>query len=566
MNTISLNSLINVSLSVRSYTCVIYVSFVYACSVVMLCVCVICTFVEELFTALAGGKLFSKLDLSHAYLQIPLDESSRRYVTINTHKGLFEYLRLPFGVASAPSIFQRVMENLLQGIPRVCVYLDDILVTGATSEEHLANLEQVLQRLHSAGMRLKREKCAFLLKSVSYLGHVISEEGLRTADEKVAAIVDAPDPRNLTQLRSFLGMVNYYGKFLPDLATRLSPLYQLLKQTSAWHWGPRQRKASKEVKRLLQSSQVLTHFNDQLPLILECDASPYGVGAVLSHEMSDSTERPICFASRTLSPAERNYSHLDKEALAIIFGVKRFHQYLFARSFIIKTDHKPLAYIFDEARGVPTMASGRIQRWALMLGAYQYTIRYRRGSANANADALSRLPLPTKVREVPQPPEVVHLMEHLSSTPLTSTVIKRWTDRDPTLSKVRRWVLEGWPERETDVGSSELVPYHRRRWELGVEGGCVLWGCRVVIPGKGREMALQLLHDGHPGMARMKSLARGYLWWPGMDKAIEERVRGCTACQSTRKDPPVAPLHSWSWPETPWSRTMLAHLRGKCSC
>ena len=167
------------------------------------------------------------------------------------------------------------MENLLQGIPRVSVYLDNILVTGATSEEHLANLEQVLQRLNSAGMCLKREKCAFLLRSVSYLGHVISEEGLHTADEKVAAIVDAPNPQNLTQLRSFLGTVNYYGKFLPDLATRLSPLYQLLKQTSAWHWGPRQRKASKEVKRLLQSSQVLTYFNDQLPLILECDASPY---------------------------------------------------------------------------------------------------------------------------------------------------------------------------------------------------------------------------------------------------------------------------------------------------
>ena len=288
-----------------------------------------------------------------------------------------------------------------------------------------------------------------------------------------------------------------------------------MKHTSAWHWGPRQRKASKEVKRLLQSSHVLTHFNDQLPLILECDASPYGVGAVLSHEMLDSTERPICFTSRTLLQAERNYSHLDKEALAIIFGVKRFHQYLFTHSFIIKTDDKPLPYIFDEARGVPTMVSGRIQRWALMLGAYQYTIRYWRGSANANADALSRLPLPTKVCEVPQPPELVHLMEHLSSTPLTSIVIKRWTDRDsPSLWSVLGSSRGGLREKQMPGAVS---------WDHTIGGGgnsacCVLWGCGIVIPGKGREMALQ------------------------------------------PHDPPVVPLHSWSWPETRWSRIHIDYV------
>ena len=232
-----------------------------------------------------------KLDLSHAYLQIPLDEASRRLTTINTHKGLFEYQRLPFGIASAPSIFQRVMENLLQGIPRVCVYLDDILVSGTTEEEHLTNLSQVLLRLGSAGMRLKREKCVFMLDKVSYLGYVISHEGLRTEDSKVTAIVGGPDPKDLS---------DYYGKFLPNLATNLSPLYHLLQQSVSWHWGPKQKKAFRHVKKLLQSNRVLTHFDDNLPLILECDASPYGLGAVLSHRMADGVERPVCFASRTL--------------------------------------------------------------------------------------------------------------------------------------------------------------------------------------------------------------------------------------------------------------------------
>lgn len=159
---------------------------------------------------------------------VVMDEESRQYVTINTHKGLFRYNRLPFGVSSAPSIFQRIMENLLQGIPGVTVYLDDICVTGRTEEEHLQHLEETLKRLKEAGMRLKKGKCEFLLPTVEYLGHIISEEGLHTSDTKMEAICQAPTPKNVSQLRSFLGLVNYYGKFLPDLATILAPLYKLL--------------------------------------------------------------------------------------------------------------------------------------------------------------------------------------------------------------------------------------------------------------------------------------------------------------------------------------------------
>jgi transposase InsO family protein len=281
------------------------------------------------------------------------------------------------------------------------------------------------------------------------------------------------------------------------------------------------------------------------------------LGAVLSHRMPNGDKKPVGFASRTLSKAEKNYSHLDKEALAIIYGVKKFHQYLHGRRFEIKTDHKPLTHIFNESRATPTMASGRIQRWALTLGAYDYTIQYKEGKNMANADALSRLPLKSSPVEVPRLSELVHLVEHLEFTLISCKQIKLWTDHDTTLSRIRTWVLEGWPDKGSTDDDPDLQPYFRRKNELSSEGGCVLWGNRVVVPVKGRKHALGMLHEAHPGIVRMKALARAYLWWPGMDRDIEQCVKLCNECQSLRKMPPAAPPHPWVRPDRPWSRVHI---------
>ena len=253
--------------------------------------------IKELFTAMSGGVSFTKLDLSHAYLQLQLDESAKEYLVINTHKGLFEYTRMPFGVASAPSIFQRTMDNLLQGLEHVVVYIDDILITGCTEEEHLRTLDKVLQILEDAGLRLKKEKCVFMVPSVEYLGHSISKEGLQPTAEKVRAITEAPQPTNVSELKAFLGLVNYYGKFMQNLSTVLAPLYNLLKKKTPWRWQADQEKAFNEAKTLLKSPKLLVHYDAGKDLILTCDASPVGLGAVLAHRMEDGTERPIGYAS-----------------------------------------------------------------------------------------------------------------------------------------------------------------------------------------------------------------------------------------------------------------------------
>ena len=232
---------------------------------------------------------------------------------------MYIYNRLPFGVSSAPSIFQRTMEGILRGMANVCIYLDDILIAGKSEEEHLNLLGEVLTCLEAAGVKLKKQKCAFMQHSVEYLGHNISAKGIRPTQEKIRAIVNATTPQNVSQLRSFLGLVNYYGKFLSNLSSTLAPLYGLLQKHTPWRWKAEQKKAFMKAKSQLTSSCILVHFDPNRELVLVCDASPYGVGAVLSHRMDDNTERPIAFASCSLAPAEKKYAQLDKEALAIIF-------------------------------------------------------------------------------------------------------------------------------------------------------------------------------------------------------------------------------------------------------
>ena len=442
--------------------------------------------IEDLLAKLAGGKQFSKLDMSQAYQQLVLDESSRQYVVINTHKGLFRYSRLPFGVSSAPGIFQRVMENLLQDIPGVVVYIDDVLITGHDESTHMAALEEVLKRMEQAGLCLSKSKCWFMAPSVEYLGYKIDADGLHPLPEKVRAIEKAPKPKSTTELKAYLGLLTYYGRFLPNLSTVLSPLYSLSRQDVCWRWTSKQQSAFTKSKQLLTSAK---DYDPKLDLVVAGDASAYGIGAVLSHKMSNGEERPVAFASRTLSPAERNYSQVEKEALACVFAVKKFHLYIFGRQFTILTYHKPLLTLFGENKPISPQASARVQRWALTLAMYNYQIAFKPTAVHSNADVLSRLPLPEAPSDVPVPAELVLLVEHLLDAPVKAQEIRTWTRRDPLLSRVKQFIQNGWPA----AVEPQKKPYWSRHLELSVEDGCIVWGSRVVVPSPGRQRVLQQL-------------------------------------------------------------------------
>ena len=436
--------------------------------------------VRDLFSTLANGKYFTKLDLQHAYQQLEVEESSQELLTVNTHKGLYQYVRLPFGISSAPSIFQAVMDQILKGQKNTICYLDDILIMGQNREEHDEVLEQVLQRLQDHGIRLTLSKCKFSQESVEYLGHRIDATGLHPTKEKVQAVVNAPDPRYVTELKAYLGLLNYYGRFLPNLLTTLQPLNELLCRCKRWKWSQACQKAFHLSKKALVDSPALAHYDPAKPIRLACDASPYGIGAVISQLEETGQERPVAFASRSLSKAERNYAQIEREALALIFGVRKFHQYLYGRLFTLQTDHKPLMTILGPKTGIPPLAAARMQRWALTLSAYHYNIEYRKSSDNANADAMSRLP--ARVTE-PETDNDIFVCSFLEEIPIRAKDISDATRVDPVLSQVLKYTLEGWP-RTLNQSQSELKPFFNQKEHLSVEQNCILLGYRVIIPTK----------------------------------------------------------------------------------
>lgn len=513
--------------------------------------------VDDLFVALRGGKKFSKLDLSQAYQQIELEDKSKDLVTISTHKGLFRYNRLPYGVASGPGLFQREIENLLRGLDHTVCFLDDIVVTGVNDEEHLKNLRIVLARLSSSGLTVKKSKCSFFQDKVCFLGHIIDAQGLHMTQDKVKAIVEAKPPTNITELQAYLGLVNYYAKFLPDLSTVLSPLYELLRKSVKFNWSCRQDEAFRKSKELLSSGKVLVHFDPELELVLACDASPQGLGSVLSHRYSNGDEKPIAYASRSLTKAEKGYSQLEKEALAIIFSVKHFHQFLYGKHFILKTDHKPLTTIFGPKHGIPIMTANRLQRWAIFLTGYDYEIHYVRSKDNCNADGLSRLPIPCKQIEGDKE-EYTYLNFVKDNIPcLNFFDVKKETAKDVILSQVCEYTKSEWP-----IGSQisdRLKPYHNRRHELYVDRDCLMLGNRVVVPFSLRKLILTELHSSHLGVVKMKAIARSYVWWPKLDADIEEIAKSCTLCLQSKANPPKI-ISSWKWPAAPGHRIHIDHL------
>jgi hypothetical protein len=427
------------------------------------------------------------------------------------------------------------------------LFYDDILISGTNKDEHDRRLVAVLDRLRECGITVKKEKCELFKTSLVYLGYELNRNGIKIPDSKIRAIKEAAVPKNRTELRSFLGFVNFYSKFIEHMSSIVHPLYQLLQNNVEFRWQKKHNQAFELLKSKITSSEVLEPFNPELQLILTCDASPYGIGAVLTHQLENNVEKPIAFASRTLKESEKNYSQLDKEALALVFGVQHFHQYLYMNKFTLRTDHKPLTTIFGNKKGIPSMTANRLQRYAVFLSNYNYEIEYIKGEEN-KADLLSRLPLEDHKKNTDT--ECTYFNFICDDVPLMNEVsLGMETKNDKVLSEVYQRVLKGeWTWK--DKMDPELKPYYTRRQEIYIEGNKLMLGHRVIIPSKLQSVFLQELHTTHMGIVKMKSIGRSYIWWPNIDQNIEEVVKRCTSCLAENANPPKSELHKWPWPST----------------
>ena len=407
------------------------------------------------------------------------------------------------------------------------------------ASEHLENLRALLQRLQDKGLRCRFEKCHFAQPSIEYLSHTLSQKGIAKGS-KVDALAQMPPPTNVSSLRSFLSSVQFYSKFLPNLATVLAPLHQLTKKDSKWKWDSTEEAAFRELKKNLCADTMLAHFQSSVPIGISCDASEVGIGAVLFHRYQDGSERPIANVSKTLTETQHRYSQIQKEALAIIFALKKFHQFLYGRSFILVTDHKPLIALFGPQvhRATPVLAANRLARWALMLNQYQYSIEYRKTSEHGNADALSRLPAEADTSFDGEEDEAdVDVVCAIRTTgqqlnPTDPGVLARESANDPVISNVIRCTREGWPERIPEIQTKgySMENFKKISMSLSVAHGCLLNGSRVVIPSSLQPQVLQLFHLGHFGIQRMKQLARTAVYWPGIDKDIMDQCQQCSTC------------------------------------
>nr|DAA65004.1 TPA_exp: gag-pol protein [Drosophila sechellia] len=498
---------------------------------------------ETFMTKLRGAKYFSRLDLKYAYHQLELDEASRAITTFITPRGLFRYKRLMFGVNSAPEIFQRRLEELLAPCRNVLNYIDDIIIFGTNENGHDNAVKEIKEILEKNNVLLNGEKCIWKTDKVKFLGHILSDRGIEVDPEKVSTILSFRSPKNKEEVRSFLGLVTYVGKFIPDLADRTEPLRRLLRKDCRFNWDKNEEKAYKDLKSHLAKIPNLSYFDPDNTTQLIADASPVALGAVLLQFTRDKELKIISFASRSLSDVEKRYSQTEKESLALVWAVEKFYFYLAGLEFELVTDHKPLEAIFKPTSKPPA----RIERWLLRIQAFKFKVIYKAGKENIS-DALSRLCEPAATNSSWRNDEynVFRVIEYSVPAPLHISEISQANSMDEE-------IIDAMACLETDTWdpctSNKFYPF---RYELSTLGKILLRGTRLVIPATLRKRVLELAHEGHPGESAMKRRLRSKVWWPRIDRDAENFVKACRDCLVVSQPLGPAPMQRTPFPTSAW--------------
>ena len=510
---------------------------------------------EDVAPKLAGAKVFSKLDASSGYWQIPLHPDSTKLTTFITPMGRFCFRRLPFRITSAPEIFQHRMTSLLKDQEGTAAIQDDIIVYGRSVAEHDKRLQEVFEIIAKSGLKLNEKKCEIRKPKICYFGSVISEQGVSPDPEKVRAIQELLPPQNVSQLRQVLGLINYLGRFLPNLSTVISPMSELLKLDTAWTWSHKQQQAFEKVKAMVTTTSVLAFYDVNKPTVVSADASSYGLGGVLLQKHGDQL-RPVAFASRTMTDAEKRYAQIEKECLASVWVCEKFSRYLCGlESFRLLTDHKPLVPLFNrqDLDKVPL----RCQRLLMRMMRFKPKAEHVPGKELVVADTLSRNPL-VNVTEASDSEEDVkaYVDAAMMSQPASLEKleqIKQATLSDPQLSLVLNYTINGWPKYAKDV-PEQIRQYYTVRGDLSVVNGKIIYCNRIVVPTALRSEVLDRIHDGHQGVTKSRERANMAVWWPGISRDIQNKVSTCEFCQENLPSQRKEPLVTTPLPERAWKK------------
>jgi deoxyuridine 5'-triphosphate nucleotidohydrolase len=499
-------------------------------------------YMEELFDQLYKAKVFSKLDLWSGYHQIRIKESDRHKTAFRTAFGHFEYLVLPFGLTNAPAIFMRLMHDVLRPLLGKCVtvFLDDILVYSEDEEQHEQHLRQVLTLLKQNQLYAKKSKCEIGVREVEYLGHVVSGDGIKPMADKVEAVRKWPVPKTVTEVQSFLGLANYYRRFIPNFAKIAGPLTELTHKDKEFQMTDAALQALQELKDRLTNAPVLRLADPHLPFIVTTDASDYAIGAVLEQE-ENGVRRPVEFYSKTLNKAQRNWPAYDKELHAIIEATKHWRTYLMGKHFTVYTDHMPLKYLRNKDR-----LPHRHVEYLDWLSLYDFEVHYKPGKANRVADALSRR---SDLKEL----NALLLIE--ADQEFVQAIVDGYAE-DLFFSGVRRFLR----------GEDHEIPHQRRlRRQFRIDERGIIYEMRrdpprICVPrGDLRRRIMRELHDaptsGHFGIEKTIANIQREYWWPTVRRDVKQYVRTCAACQRNKpsQQAPAGLLQPLPIPDGRWS-------------
>ena len=503
---------------------------------------------DEISYKLKDAKVLTVCDANKGFFQVPLHKESQLLTAMLTPEGIYVHNVLAMGLSLASDVFEQIIRDITKDLNGVLNIADDLLVYGATIEEHDRNLEALLTRCRDVNLTLNPKKLRFKSDSVPFFGNIVTSKGIKPDPKKVQAIKSWPIPTNIKELQSFLGAINYLSKFIPHLSTLRSTLQGLVKKDSEYIWTPTHDRAFQDIKDAICHETLLSYFDKSKPIFIEVDASGQGLGAVLLQGNIDQMEldnasqtegrfldfrnrlKPIAFASKSLSEAETRYSNIERELLGVVWAVQHFNHYTFANKVHIISDHKPLQPLFNGKMLVT--CSPRTARLLLKIIDKDIKFYYQNGPTMHVSDALSRLSDHNTKRGNTEEVKGLNIqiceISPVQSN-LTINQIQAETAKDPDMQQLIRYIIEGWPAKQQDV-IQQLQSYHTFKEEMSVTDGLVFKGERIIIPNTLKTKALQAIHRSHMGIQKTLDRSKGCFYWSGISKDITHVCETCEEC------------------------------------